>query len=161
MVSLLKRTIPDLITKSTAPGHREAVQIAGNACKCLIAMVRFLIIKINVVIFLFFFLSSYSSDFSLTCSLSSFGCCFLLLFVVCCLLFQVKDPTTKEVSDLAIRGGAIQTIIDVIRSTNDPSTRKNSAIVLARMAKSPELMVVIREKRGMEILMSLGRQIVD
>ena len=64
-------------------------------------------------------------------------------------------------SDLAIRGGAIQTIIDVIRSTNDPSTRKNSAIVLARMAKSPELMVVIREKRGMEILMSLGRQIVD
>tara|TARA_B110000211_G_C13684090_1_gene380129 strand:+ start:243 stop:500 length:258 start_codon:yes stop_codon:yes gene_type:complete len=85
----------------------------------------------------------------------------LLLFVVYCLLFQVKDPTTKEVSDLAIRGGAIQTIIDVIRSTNDPSTRKNSAIVLARMAKSPELMVVIREKRGMEILMSLGRQIVD
>jgi hypothetical protein len=109
----------------------------------------------------FYSFSFHHSDFSLTCSLSSFGCCFLLLFVVYCLLFQVKDPTTKEVSDLAIRGGAIQTIIDVIRSTNDPSTRKNSAIVLARMAKSPELMVVIREKRGMEILMSLGRQIVD
>ena len=111
LVHLLTRCTPDLITKATAPGHREAVQIAGNACKCLIAL--------------------------------------------------VKDPTTTEVYDLATRGGAIQTIINVIRSTNDASTRKNSAIVLARLAKSKELMVVIRELRGMEILMSLGRQIVD
>jgi len=103
--------MPDLITKNTAPGHGEAVQIAGNACKCLISI--------------------------------------------------VKDPSSKDVYDLATRGGGIKTIIDVIRSTNDPSTRKNSAIVLARLAKSKKLMVVIRELRGMEILMSLGRQIVD
>jgi len=111
IIQLLNLQIPDLITKETAPGHREAVQISGNACKCLIAI--------------------------------------------------VKDPETKEVKDLAIRGGMIQTIINIIRSTNDTSTRKNSAIVLARLAKSKELMVVIRELRGMEILMSLGRMIVD
>ena len=111
LVQLLREAIPDLITKETAPGHREAVQISGNACKCLIALVRL--------------------------------------------------PDLPEVHDLAIRGGAIQTVIDVIRSTTDASTRKNSAIALARMAKSTELMKVIRELRGMEILMTLGRQIVD
>ena len=111
LVHLLTRSIPDLVTKQSAPGHREAVQIAGNACKCLIAI--------------------------------------------------VKEPNATAVYDLATRGGAIQTIINVIRSTNDASTRKNAAIVLARLAKSKELMVVIRELRGMEILMSLGRQIVD
>jgi hypothetical protein len=111
LINLLNKCMPDLITKNTAPGHGEAVQIAGNACKCLISI--------------------------------------------------VKDPSSKDVYDLATRGGGIKTIIDVIRSTNDPSTRKNSAIVLARLAKSKKLMVVIRELRGMEILMSLGRQIVD
>lgn len=73
----------------------------------------------------------------------------------------MRLPDLPEVHDLAIRGGAIQTVIDVIRSTTDASTRKNSAIALARMAKSTELMKVIRELRGMEILMTLGRQIVD
>ena len=54
----------------------------------------------------------------------------------------------------------ISTVIEVIRSCNDPSTRKNAAITLARLAKDPGHMVKIRELRGMEILMSLGRQIV-
>ena len=40
LVHLLTRSIPDLVTKQSAPGHREAVQIAGNACKCLIAIVK-------------------------------------------------------------------------------------------------------------------------
>ena len=68
---MLNLQIPDLITKETAPGHREAVQISGNACKCLIAI--------------------------------------------------VKDPETKEVKDLAIRGGMIQTIINKRNGNSDES----------------------------------------
>ena len=64
--------------------------------------------------------------------------------------------TENECRDEAV----IETVIDVIRSTNDPSTRKNAAITLARLAKDPGHMVKIRELRGMEILMTLGRSIV-
>lgn len=110
MVELLRYVTIDLKTKPSDPRHGPSVQIAGNACKCMIAC--------------------------------------------------VKDPTSTQANVLVSQGKLIETVIDVIRSTNQASTRKNAAICLARLAKDSGHMVRIRELRGMEILMSLGRSIV-
>ena len=110
LVALLRYVALDLKLKKSDPRHHPSVQIAGNACKCMIAC--------------------------------------------------VSDPTSAQVNILVSKGKLIETVIDVIRSTNDPSTRKNAAITLARLAKDPGHMVKIRELRGMEILMTLGRSIV-
>jgi tetratricopeptide (TPR) repeat protein len=110
MVALLRYVALDLKLKPSDPRHQPSVQIAGNACKCMIAC--------------------------------------------------VANPTSAQANMLVSKGKLIGTVIDVIRSTNEASTRKNAAITLARLAKDPGHMVKIRELRGMEILMSLGRSIV-
>ena len=110
MVDLLRYVAIDLKMKPSDPRHGPSVQIAGNACKCMIAC--------------------------------------------------VKDPHSTQANLLVEKGKLIETVIEIIRSTNEASTRKNAAITLARLAKDAGHMVKIRELRGMEILMSLGRSIV-
>ena len=52
----------------------------------------------------------------------------------------------------------IPRLVNVLKSSSHHrSTRKNAAVLLAKLARSPSLMKRIRKVRGMEIIMSLSR----
>ena len=52
----------------------------------------------------------------------------------------------------------IPRLVDVLKSSkHHRSTRKNAAVLLAKLARSPSLMKKIREVRGMEIIKTLSR----
>ena len=50
-------------------------------------------------------------------------------------------------------------VIEVLKGCGDGPTRKNTAIVLARLCRHPKLNEKIRQLRGVEILMTLGKEL--
>ena len=76
------------------------------------------------------------------------------------LIACVNDAANPLAVRLAGPHKLVATTIEAIRTTTDKSARKNAAIVLARLARHPPTMQAIRDLRGMEILMSLGKWIL-
>ena len=68
---------------------------------------------------------------------------------------DVSDPIVEEMAEL----GLIENVIEVLKGCNDGPVRKNTAIVLARLCRHPQLNAKIRALRGVEILMTLGKEL--
>ena len=68
---------------------------------------------------------------------------------------DVTDPIVEEMAEL----GLIENVIEVLKGCNDGPVRKNTAIVLARLCRHPKLNTKIRALRGVEILMTLGKEL--
>jgi len=68
---------------------------------------------------------------------------------------DVTDPIVEEMAAL----GLIENVIEVLKGCNDGPVRKNTAIVLARLCRHPKLNTKIRALRGVEILMTLGKEL--
>ena len=68
---------------------------------------------------------------------------------------DVKDPIIEEMANM----GLIENVIEVLKGCGDGPTRKNTAIVLARLCRHPKLNEKIRQLRGVEILMTLGKEL--
>ena len=68
---------------------------------------------------------------------------------------DVSDPIVEEMAEL----GLIENVIEVLKGCNDGPVRKNTAIVLARLCRHPQLNTKIRALRGVEILMTLGKEL--
>lgn len=72
-----------------------------------------------------------------------------------CFIRLVNDPSRCKSSEY--RKEVIPVVIEILRKGTDGPVRKNAAILLAKLAKaSPKNLDVVRELRGMEMLVELG-----
>lgn len=68
---------------------------------------------------------------------------------------DINDPMIEEMAKM----GLIENVIEVLKGAGDGPVRKNTAIVLARLCRHPKLNEKIRSLRGVEILMTLGKEL--
>jgi tetratricopeptide (TPR) repeat protein len=70
-------------------------------------------------------------------------------------LGDVNDPIVEQMSQM----GLIENVIEVLKGCGEGPVKKNTAIVLAKLCRHPKLNTKIRALRGVEILMSLGKEL--
>jgi len=72
------------------------------------------------------------------------------------LIYCVNNNTYHDGYNTQLKG-LVHHLVDILKSSKHVSARKNAAVLLAKLARSHVLMKEIRKVRGMEILLSLGR----
>ena len=75
------------------------------------------------------------------------------------LLTKCVDDGTGESARLVVRLGGVEQLITLLRDAKNPSVRKNVAICVAKLARTPEAKERITANRGMEMLRAHSKEL--